>query len=88
MVTTLDRMLFWAFLRSYIFVGVSFISLFVVIDLFTHLDAYVNRPGGVVGDPSAYRSVLSGPPAPDVRFPGGSDYADGSDLYRGLDAAE
>jgi len=46
MVTILDRMLFWAFLRSYIFVGVSFISLFVVIDLFTHLDAYVNRPGG------------------------------------------
>ncbi len=46
MITTLDRMVLFAFLRSYAIVWVSLISLFVVIDLFTHLDSFVNRPGG------------------------------------------
>lgn len=45
MITTLDRMLLGAYVRSYVFAGISFISLFIVIDLFTHLDAYVNRSG-------------------------------------------
>lgn len=48
MIATLDRMVLGAFFRSYLIVWTSLISLFVVIDLFTHLDAYVNRPGGFV----------------------------------------
>src|SRR5882672_571356 len=48
MITTLDRMILVSFFRSYAIVWTSLISLFVVIDLFTHLDAYVNRPGGVL----------------------------------------
>ena len=47
MITTLDRMVLVAFFRSYAIVWACFISLYVVIDLFTHLDAYVNRPGGI-----------------------------------------
>jgi lipopolysaccharide export system permease protein len=46
MTTTLDRMVLFAFFRSYLIVWTCFISLYVVIDLFTHLDAYMNRPGG------------------------------------------
>ncbi len=46
MITTLDRMTLLAYFRSYAIVWSSLISLYVVIDLFTHLDAYVNRPGG------------------------------------------
>ena len=46
MMTTLDRMVLFAFFRSYRSSGRSLIGLFVVIDLFTHLDAFVNRPGG------------------------------------------
>ena len=48
MMTTLDRMVLVAFFRSYTIVWSSLISLFVVIDLFTHLDAYMNRPGGFI----------------------------------------
>lgn len=46
MITTLDRMVLVSFFRSYAIVFTSLISLYVVIDLFTHIDAYVNRPGG------------------------------------------
>ncbi len=46
MISTLDRMILVGFARSYLIVWTCLISLFVVIDLFTHLDAYVNRPGG------------------------------------------
>jgi lipopolysaccharide export system permease protein len=46
MITTLDRMVLIAFFRSYTIVFTSLISLYVIIDLFTHIDAYVNRPGG------------------------------------------
>jgi lipopolysaccharide export system permease protein len=45
-ITTLDRMVLVSFFRSYAIVWSSLISLYVVVDLFTHLDAYVNRPGG------------------------------------------
>jgi lipopolysaccharide export system permease protein len=45
-ITTLDRMTLIAFFRSYAIVWSSLISLYVVIDLFTHLDSFVNRPGG------------------------------------------
>ncbi len=47
MISILDRMLLFAFARSYLIVAVCLICLFIVIDLFTHLDAYVNRPGGL-----------------------------------------
>lgn len=46
MFTTLDRLFLVTFVRSYLIVLVSLISLFVVIDLFTHLDDFVNKPGG------------------------------------------
>lgn len=45
-ITTLDRMVLGAFFRSYMIVWTSLISLYIVIDLFTHLDAVANRPGG------------------------------------------
>ena len=45
MITTLDRMVLISFTRSYAIVWTSLIGLFVVIDLFTHLDAFMNRPG-------------------------------------------
>ena len=48
MITTLDRMFLLAYFRSYLIVWTSLISLFIVIDLFTHLDAFMNRPGGFV----------------------------------------
>lgn len=46
MITAIDRMSLVTFFRSYVIVLVSLISLFVVIDLFTHLDDFVNKPGG------------------------------------------
>ncbi|AMV26148.1 putative permease YjgP/YjgQ family protein [Gemmata sp. SH-PL17] len=46
MMTAIDRMFLITFVRSYLIVLVSLISLFIVIDLFTHLDAFVNKPGG------------------------------------------
>jgi lipopolysaccharide export system permease protein len=45
-ITTLDRMVLVSFSRSYAIVWLSLISLYIVIDLFTHLDSFVNRPGG------------------------------------------
>ena len=46
MITILDRMTLISFFRSYAIVWSSLISLYVVIDLFTHLDSFVNRSGG------------------------------------------
>lgn len=45
---TIDRMLFVAFIRSYLIVWTSIISLYVVVDLFTHIDDFSGR-----GDPKA-----------------------------------
>lgn len=45
--TTLDRMFFVAYLRSYLIVLSCLVGLYVVIDLFTHLDDFVNKPGGL-----------------------------------------
>ncbi|WP_439630960.1 LptF/LptG family permease [Gemmata sp.] len=45
MITTLDRMVLVSYVRSYAIVWTSLIGLFVVIDLFTHLDAFMSRPG-------------------------------------------
>jgi lipopolysaccharide export system permease protein len=42
---TLDRMLFAAFLRSYIIVLVSLLTLYIVIDLFTNLDKFADKAG-------------------------------------------
>lgn len=44
--TTLDRMVLGAFFRSYAIVWVSVVSLYVVVDLFTNIQAATNRPGG------------------------------------------
>ena len=49
MTNILDRMVLLAYFRSYLIVWASLISLYIVIDLFTHLDSFVNRPGGAVG---------------------------------------
>jgi lipopolysaccharide export system permease protein len=46
-ITTLDRMVLVSYFRSYAIVWTSLISLYIVIDLFTHLDSFVNRPGGL-----------------------------------------
>ncbi len=46
MITTLDRMFLVTYFRSYLIVLVSLLSLFVVIDLFTHLDDFMNKSGG------------------------------------------
>jgi lipopolysaccharide export system permease protein len=46
--TTLDRMFLTTFLRSYAIVFTCIIALFVVVDLFTHLDDFVNKPGGLI----------------------------------------
>ncbi len=40
---TLDRMLFWAFVRSYAIVLISLLSLYIIIDLFTNLDDFAGR---------------------------------------------
>jgi lipopolysaccharide export system permease protein len=44
--TTLDRMFLISYLRSYLIVCTCLIGLYAVLDLFTHLDDFVNRPGG------------------------------------------
>jgi lipopolysaccharide export system permease protein len=44
MMTTLDRMFLVSYIRSYLIVWTSLIGLYVVIDLFTHLDDFVNKP--------------------------------------------
>ena len=56
MITTLDRMTLISFFRSYAIVWSSLISLYVVMDLFTHLDAFVNRAGGF---PAIARFIIS-----------------------------
>jgi lipopolysaccharide export system permease protein len=45
---TLDRMLLFAFFRSYAIVLTSLLSLYVIIDLFTNLDDFAGR-GSFVG---------------------------------------
>ena len=45
-ITALDRMFLLVFVRSYAIVLVSLISLFVVIDLFTHLDDFTSKSDG------------------------------------------
>jgi lipopolysaccharide export system permease protein len=46
MITLLDRMVLLSFARSYSIVWVCLISLYIVLDLFTHLDSFLSRPGG------------------------------------------
>ena len=46
MITTLDRMFLLSYFRSYAIVWTSLIGLYVVLDLFTHLDDFVNKSGG------------------------------------------
>ncbi len=88
MITTLDRMILASFFRSYAIVWTSLISLFVVIDLFTHLDAYVSRPGGVLVIAGAHRPVLRVPDSAGVRSARRTDHADGRDVHARMDAAE
>jgi lipopolysaccharide export system permease protein len=45
-ITTLDRMFLLTYFRSYLIVCSCLIGLYAVLDLFTHLDDFVNRPGG------------------------------------------
>ena len=45
MITTLDRMFLISYFRSYAIVWTSLIGLYVVLDLFTHLDDFANRSG-------------------------------------------
>jgi len=45
-ITTLDRVLLLTYLRSYAIVCLSLIGLYTVLDLFTHVDDFVNKPGG------------------------------------------
>jgi len=47
MITTLDRMFLVSYFRSYAIVWTSLIGLYVVLDLFTHLDDFVNKSGGM-----------------------------------------
>jgi lipopolysaccharide export system permease protein len=47
-ITTLDRMFLITYLRSYLIVCSCLIGLYAVLDLFTHLDDFVNRPGGFI----------------------------------------
>ncbi|MBN9118454.1 MAG: LptF/LptG family permease [Planctomycetes bacterium] len=46
MITTLDRMFLVNYFRSYAIVWTSLIGLYIVLDLFTHLDDFVNKAGG------------------------------------------
>ena len=45
--TTLDRMLFYTFVRSYFIVWTSILSLYVVVDLFTNIDDFSGRGEGI-----------------------------------------
>ena len=47
MTTTLDRMFLVSFFRSYFIVWTSLISLYVVIDLFTNIDDFGSKGGGL-----------------------------------------
>lgn len=44
---TLDRMLLYAFFRSYMIVWTSILSLYVIIDLFMNMDDFSSRGGGL-----------------------------------------
>jgi lipopolysaccharide export system permease protein len=44
--TTLDRMFLIGYVRSYLIVCTCLIGLYIVLDVFTHLDDFVNKPGG------------------------------------------
>src|SRR5262245_14882564 len=46
MMTTLDRMFLTVYFRSYIIACTCLIDLYAIFDLFTHLDDFVNKPGG------------------------------------------
>jgi lipopolysaccharide export system permease protein len=59
LMTTLDRVLFAAFLRSYAIVLVSLLSLYVVIDLFTNLDDFVKT--GDLRSTAAHIGLYYGP---------------------------
>jgi lipopolysaccharide export system permease protein len=48
-VTILDRMLFVSFLRAYFICLASTLSLYIVVDLFTHLDDFGAKADGFVG---------------------------------------
>ena len=48
MITTLDRMLLLSFFRSYAIVCTTLLSLYVVLDLFTNIDAFGRAGGGIV----------------------------------------
>ena len=45
-ITTLDRMFLFSYFRSYAIVWTSLIGLYVVLDLFTHLDDFASKTGG------------------------------------------
>lgn len=45
--STLDRMVFVSFVRSYLIVWASLLSLYVVVDLFTNIDDFAGRGGAV-----------------------------------------
>ena len=42
----IDALLLKNFLKAWLVCFFSLVSLYIVIDLFTHLDSFVNRPGG------------------------------------------
>ncbi|MCI0704934.1 MAG: LptF/LptG family permease [Planctomycetia bacterium] len=46
MMSTLDRMFLVVYLRSYCIACLCLIALYAIVDLFTHLDDFVNKPGG------------------------------------------
>jgi len=46
--TTLDRMFFISYVRSYLIVLTSLISLYVIVDLFTNLNDFTNNKNGLV----------------------------------------
>jgi len=46
--TILDRMLFLTFLRAYAICLISTLSLYVIVDLFTHLDDFAVKANGVI----------------------------------------
>jgi len=45
---TLDRMLLYAFFRSYLIVWTSILSLYIIIDLFMNIDDFTSRGGGLL----------------------------------------
>lgn len=49
MIATLDRLVFFAYFRSYLIVWASLLSLYVVIDLFTNIDSFGKAGGGFRG---------------------------------------